>query len=82
MLTIILDKETFFKLFFHWSGNVRRSFQYFFYFQLHRIFIDSDRAADTMTQSMIMRLEELGLSQAGGANDSSQKKKNPNKPEI
>lgn len=49
LLEIILDQETFFKLFFHWSGNVRRSFYYFFYFQLHRIFIDTEIAANDMT---------------------------------
>ena len=62
LLMIILDQETFYKLFFHWSGNVRRSFYYFFYFQLHRIFIDSKGAANDMTQSIIMSLNELGLS--------------------
>ena len=56
LLAIILDKETFFKLFFHWSGNVRRSFYYFFYFQLHRIFIDTEIAANDLTQSMMISI--------------------------
>ena len=44
----LLVPETFYRLFFHWSWNVRRSFYYCFYFQLHRILIDSKNAAQNM----------------------------------
>ena len=57
LLEIILDQETFFKLFFHWSGNVRRSFYYFFYFQLYRNFIDSKGAEFDMRSSIMMSID-------------------------
>ena len=40
---------------------MRRSFYYFFYFQLHRIFIDSKGAAKDMHQSIQASLADLGL---------------------
>ena len=53
---------------------MRRSFYYFFYFQLHRIFIDTEIAANDLTQSMMISIQKLGLSSAGN-NDSTGKKK-------
>jgi len=45
LLGNLLAPNTFFRFFFHWSWNVRRSFFYLFYFQLHRNLIDSKSAA-------------------------------------
>ena len=41
LIAEMLKPETFYRFFFHWSWNVRRSFYYCFYFQLHRLLIDS-----------------------------------------
>ena len=48
LINSMVTSENFYRFFFHWSWNVRRSFYYFFYFQLHRILIDNKVAAHDM----------------------------------
>lgn len=49
----ILHWEVFYHFFFHWSWDVRTSFYYLFYFQLHRLFIDSKEDANDMHESIL-----------------------------
>lgn len=61
LLDSILAPDLFYHLFFHWSWTVRNCFYYFFYFQLHRLFIDSAGAANDLHQSISASLADLGL---------------------
>lgn len=62
LLGQILKPDVFFGFFFNWSRNVRNSFYYLFYFQLHRIFIDNKQHADDLQQSLLSNIDQLGLS--------------------
>ena len=48
LLTTILKPDVFYGFFFNWSEKVRNSFYYFFYFQLHRLFFDTQEHANDM----------------------------------
>ena len=61
LFNLLLNPKRFYSLFFHWSWLVRRSFHYFFYFQLHRLLIDNHERANDMQESMRISLSNLGI---------------------
>ena len=55
----LLEPKCFYSLFFHWSWNVRMCFYYFYYFQLHRILIDSKEVEDDLHKSLTIEFSKI-----------------------
>ena len=59
LIKYLLEPKTFYSLFFHWSWTVRMCFYYFYYFQLHRILIDSKEVENELHRSLTSQFSKI-----------------------
>ena len=59
LIKYLLEPRIFYNLFFHWSWTVRMCFYYFYYFQLHRILIDSKEVENELHRSLTLQFSKI-----------------------